>query len=70
MPSPQRNLDLDAALRDARAAYVAAHLESRKFFEAAQSVMPGGKPTFSHERRLCAGKRTLGIDPLNFGFVP
>ena len=28
------------------------------------------KPTFSPEGRLSAGKRTLGRDPLNFGFVP
>ena len=30
----------------------------------------GPKPTFSPERRLSAGKRTLGSDPPNFGFVP
>ena len=30
----------------------------------------GDKPTFSPERRLNAGKRTLGSDPPNFAFVP
>jgi hypothetical protein len=28
------------------------------------------KPTFSPEGRQCAGKRTLGSDPPNFGYVP
>ena len=36
----------------------------------AQRPICGDKPTLSPERRQCAGKRTLGSDPPNFGYVP
>ena len=42
MASTNRNLNLETALEDARAAYVAAHPVSQEYFEAAKSVMPGG----------------------------
>jgi len=42
MASLHRNLNLETAVIEARAAYETGHPESLKYFQAAQSVMPGG----------------------------